>query len=198
MLLKHIAYLWANNELLRNTEFLFLLHLRDPSVQLINSLYALVRYFYHYGAQAQQVTSYIAESGEKSVTILLDGYDELPPNLQQNGFIVGLLQCEYLPACSIVVSSRPHASAHLRHNISCQVEILGFSEQDQQRFIEDSLEDQPHKISDLKQYLKHHSAISNLCFIPFNMAIFLLLYKDKEERPLPTNFVQLVHLSCHL
>ena len=194
MLLKHIAYLWANNELLKNTEFLFLLHLRDPSVQKIDSLYALVHYFYHYDAQEKQVTSYIAESGGKSVTILLDGYDELPPNLQQNGFIVGLLQCEYLPACSIVVSSRPHASAHLRHNISCQVEILGFSEQDQQRFIEDSLEDQPHKISDLKQYLKHHSAISNLCFIPFNMAILLLLYKDKEERPLPTNSTGLYNL----
>ena len=194
ILLKHVAYLWANGELLTNTHFLFLLHLRDPSVRQLNSLQSLVRHFYHYDKQAEQVTSCVAQDGGKSVTILLDGYDELPPNLRQNSFIVDLLQHKVLPACSIVVSSRPHASTHLRDNISCQVDILGFSEQDQQHFIEHSLKDQPHKISELKQYLKHHSTISNLCFIPFNMTILLFLYKDKEETPLPTNSTGLHNL----
>ena len=194
ILLKHITYLWANGELLTNTHFLFLLHLRDPSVRQLDSLQSLVHHFYHYDKQAEQVTSYVAQDGGKSVTILLDGYDELPPNLRQNSFIVDLLQHKVLPACSIVVSSRPHASTHLRDNISCQVEILGFSEQDQQHFIEHSLKDQPHKISELKQYLKHHSAISNICFIPFNMTILLFLYKDKEETPLPTNSTGLYNL----
>ena len=194
ILLKHIAYLWANGELLTNTHFLFLLHLRDPSVRQLDSLQSLVHHFYHYDKQAEQVTSCVAQDGGKSVTILLDGYDELPPNLRQNSFIVDLLQHKVLLACSIVVSSRPHASAHLRDNISCQVEILGFSEQDQQHFIEHSLKGQPHKISELKQYLEHHSAISNLCFIPFNMTILLFLYKDKEETPLPTNSTGLYNL----
>ena len=194
ILLKHIAYLWANGELLTNTHFLFLLHLRDPSVRQLNSLQSLVHHFYHYDKQAEQVTSCVAQDVGKSVTILLDGYDELPPNLRQNSFIVDLLQHKVLPACSIVISSRPHASTHLRDNISCQVEILGFSEQDQQHFIEHSLKRQPHKISELKQYLKHHSSISNLCFIPFNMTILLFLYKDKEETPLPTNSTGLYNL----
>ena len=194
VLLKHIAYLWAQGELLTNTDFLFLLHLRDPSVQQIHSLDTLVHHFYHYDKQASLVTSCVAQDGGKSVTILLDGYDELPVNLRQNSFIADLLQCKVLPACSIVVSSRPHASTHLRDNISCQVEILGFSEKDQQHFIEYSLKDQPHKISELKQYLKHHSTISNLCFIPFNMTILVFLYKDKEERPLPTNSTGLYNL----
>ena len=194
VLLKHIAYLWAQGELLTNTNFLFLLHLRDPSVQQMHSLDTLVRHFYHYDKQASLVTSCVAQDGGKSVTILLDGYDELPVNLRQNSFIADLLQHRVLPACSIVVSSRPHASTHLRDNISCQVEILGFSEEDQQHFIEHSLKDQPHKISELKQYLKRHSTISNLCFIPFNMTILLFLYKDKEERPLPTNSTGLYNL----
>ena len=187
VLLKHIAYLWAQGELLTNTDFLFLLHLRDPSVQQMHSLDTLVHHFYHYDKQASLVTSCIAQDSGKSVTILLDGYDELPVNLRQNSFIADLLHHKVLPACSIVVSSHPHASTHLRDNIICQVEILGFSESDQQHFIEHSLKDQPHKISELKQYLKHHSTISNLSFIPFNMTILVFLYKDKEERPLPTN-----------
>ena len=196
ILLKHVAYLWANGELLTNTHFLFLLHLRDPSVRQLDSLQSLVRHF-HLDCDehiCSDLTSYVRKDGGKSVTILLDGYDELPPNLRQNGFIVDLLQHKVIPACSIVISSRPHASTHLRDNISCQVDILGFSEQDQQHFIEHSLKDQPHKISELKQYLKHHSAISNLCFIPFNMTILLFLYKDKEETPLPTNSTGLYNL----
>ena len=196
ILLKHVAYLWANGELLTNTHFLFLLHLRDPSVRQLDSLQSLVRHFYLDCDEhiCSDLTSYVRKDGGKSVTILLDGYDELPPNLRQNSFIVDLLQHKVLPACSIVVSSRPHASTHLRDNISCQVDILGFSEQDQQHFIEHSLKDQPHKISELKHYLKHHSAISNLCFIPFNMTILLFLYKDKEETPLPTNSTGLYNL----
>ena len=194
VLVKYIAYLWAQGELLTNTDFLFLLHLRDPSVQQLHSLDSLVKHFYHYDKQASLVTSCVAQNGGKSVTILFDGYDELPVHLQHNSFIANLLRHKVLPACSIVVSSRPHASSRLRDNIDRQVEILGFSEQDQQHFIEHSLKDQPHKISELKQYLKHHSAISNLCFIPFNMTILLFLYKDKEERPLPTNSTGLYYL----
>ena len=194
VLLKQIAYLWAQGELLTNTEFLFLLHLRDPSVQQMHSLDTLAHHFYHYDKQASLVTSRIAQDVGKSVTILLDGYDELPVNLRQNGFIADLLQCKVLPACALVVSSRPHASTHLRDNISCQIEILGFSEKDQQHFIEHSLKDQSHKVSELKQYLKHHSTISNLCFIPFNMTILLFLYKYKEEIPLPTNSTGLYSL----
>ena len=194
VLLKHIAYLWAQGELLTNTDFLFLLHLRDPSVQQMHSLDTLVHHFYHYDKQASLVTSCVAQDGGKSVTILLDGYDELPEHLRQNSFIADLLQRKVLPACFIVVSSRPHASTHLRDNISCQVEILGFSETGQQHFIEHSLKDQPHKILELKQYLKHHSTISNLCFVPFKMTILLFLYKDKEERPLPTNSTGLYNL----
>ena len=194
VLLKHIAYLWARDELLTNTDFLFLLHLRDPFVQGMQFLDDLVHYFYHYDKQASQVTSCLTKDGGKSVTILLDGYDELPPNLRQNSFIVDLLEHRILPACSIVVSSRPHVTMHLRENINCHVEILGFSEEDQQHFIEHSLKNQPDKISVLKQYLKQHIAIRNLCFIPFNMTILLFLFKDKEERPLPTTSTNLYNL----
>ena len=194
VLLKHIAYLWAKGNLLMNTSFLFLLPLRDPSVQQMHSLNNLVHYFYHYDEQASQVMSYIVEDGGKSVTILLDGYDELPLNLRTNSFIADLLQYRILPACSIVVSSRPHVSTDLRNNINCHVEILGFSKQDQQHFIEHSLKDQQYKIPILLQYLKDHSTISNLCFIPFNMTILLFLFKNRAQRPIPTTSTSLYNL----
>ena len=132
ILLKHTAYQWANGDLLTNTHFLFLLQLRDPSVQQLDSLQSLVHHFYLDSDEqtCSYLTTCVHKNGGKSVTILLDGYDELPPNLRRNGFIADLLQHKVLPTCLIVVSSRPHALTHLRDNITYQVEILGFSEQD--------------------------------------------------------------------
>ena len=190
VLLKQVAYLWAEGELLTKFDFLFLLYLRDPRVQQIDSLHSLVSHFYD-KLQVSKVTTRVAEDNGKSVVILLDGYDELPENLRQNSFIVDLLQHKFLPTCSIVVSSRSHIATHLRVNISCQVEILGFSEEDQQDFIKHSLNDDQGKISGLNQYLKQHSTISNLCFIPFNITLLLFLYNSKEDRPLPTNLTGL-------
>ena len=194
VLLKHAAYLWAEGELLRNYDFLFLLYLRDPSVQQIDSLHALVCHFYqdYDEQQASQVKACVAEDNGKSVAILLDGYDELPPKLRQNSFIVDLLQHKILPYCSIVVSSHSHNAAHLRANTSCQVEILGFSVEDQQDFIKYSLNDDQDKISELNEYLKQHSTISDLCFIPFNIVMLLFLYKEKKY--LPTSLTGLYSL----
>jgi len=93
----------------------------------MKSIQCLVRHFYKKDKEAE---SHLLQDGGKSVTILLDGYDELPAELRQNSFIARLLQRKELPASAIVVSSRPHASTRLRSNVACQVEILGFSEED--------------------------------------------------------------------
>ncbi|XP_065906900.1 protein NLRC3-like [Dysidea avara] len=180
VLLKEISYLWARNESLTKSDFLFLLQLRDPAVQEMKSLECLVRHFYNQGKEAE---SHLLQDGGKSVTILLDGYDELPADLRQNSFIAHLLQHKVLPASAMVVSSRPHASTHLHDNVTCRVEILGFSEEDQTHFIQQSLEGQQKKISHLNKYLTTHPTIASLCFVPFNMTILMFLYKQQATLP---------------
>jgi len=175
------------------SHFLFLLHLRDPAVQQMKSIECLVRHFYK---QDKEAESHLLKDGRKSVTILLDGYDELPAELRQNSFIVRLLQHKVLPSSVIVVSSRPHASTHLRNNVTCRVEILGFSEEDQTHFIKQSLEGREEEISHLNKYLTTHPTIASLCFVPFNMTILLFLYK--EQATLPTSSANLYKLFISL
>jgi len=177
-LLKQISYLWATNQLLTKSHFLFLLRLRDPAIQQMTSLECLVCYFYK---QDKEIESHLLQNGGKSVTFLLDGYDELPADLRQNGFIVRLLQHRVLPSSAIVVSSCPHASTHLRDGVTCRVEILGFSKDDQIDFIQRSLEGQEEKISQFKTYLKSHPTIASLCFVPFSISILLFLYKQQDQ-----------------
>jgi len=189
VLLKQISYLWAKNELLTNSNFLILLHLRDSAVQQMNSIKCLVRYLYKHDKDAE---SQLLQDGGKSVTILLDGYDELPDELRHNSFIARLLQHDVLPASAVVVSSRPHASTRLRHYVTFRVEILGFSEEDQAHFIQQSLERQEMKISQLNKYLTTHPTIASMCFVPYNMTILLFLYK--EQATLPTCSSELYRL----
>ena len=189
VLLRQLSYLWARNEILKNTDFLFLLHLRDPAVQKMKSPECMVHHFYK---QDKEAESHLLKDGGKSVTILLDGYDELPSELRQNSFIARLLQHKVLPSSVKVVSSRPHASTGLRQNVTCRVEILGFSEEEQTHFIQQSLQGQEEKISQLDKYLTTHPTIASLCFVPFNMTILLFLFK--EQSTLPTRSSDLYNL----
>ena len=183
VLLKQISYLWATNKLLTKSDFLFLLHLRNPAVQQMKSLECLVRHFYKSEKEALSCITQLIQDHGKSVTILLDGYDELPVDLRQNSFIAYLLECKELPASAIVVSSRPHASTHLRDNVTCRVEILGFSEEDRTHFIQQSLEGEEEKITQLNNYLTINPTIAAMCFVPFNMTILLFLYKQQATLP---------------
>ena len=196
VLLKQISYLWADGSVLTNHEFLFLLHLRDPVVQQITSLHDLVHFFYHYDKETTKIakfcTAYLEKCKGKSLIILFDGYDELPEELRDNSFIAKILRRDILPMCAVVVSSRPHASIRLNDDVTSRVEILGFSEQDQQSFIQQSLEKTPQKIPELEKYLKEHSVITSLCFIPFNMTVLLFLFK--QELALPSNSTDLYSL----
>ena len=183
VLLKQISFLWGKNELLTKSDYLFLLHLRDPAVQQMKSVECLARHFCEHEKEVTSCITQFSQDDGKSVTILLDGYDELPADLKQNSFLARLLRHEVLPASAVVVSSRPHASTHLRDNVTCRVEILGFSEEDQTHFIQQSLEGQEEKISHLNKYLTTHPTIASLCFVPFNMTILLFIYKLQATLP---------------
>ena len=183
-LLKHIAYLWAQKEVLTSSKLLFLVCLRDPAVQKMSTINDIVNYFCKQETTAanlgQLCAAHLYKTGGKDVTILLDGFDELPEDLQlQDGsFITELLEHRVLPSCNIIVSSRPHASVHLHNDVLLRVDILGFTEEDREHFITESLQSQPKKAKMLLEYLKSHPTISSLCFVPFIMTILLFLYEQ--------------------
>ena len=89
------------------------------------------------------------------------------------------------------MSSRPHASQHFHKQATIRVDILGFTETEQEHYIKQALLDQPHKIKELTQYLYQRPSVDSLCFIPFNMVILLSLYK--QGFPLPNNTTELYH-----
>ena len=194
VLLKEIAYKWGDNkQLLKKHELVLLVFLRDPSLRQVSSVDDLLQLFCKGDKNATPIVSacaqYLLDSSGKTLTLLLDGYDEYPKDLQEASLIADILKRRVLPHCGLVVSSRPHASQHFHKQATIRVDILGFTETEREHCIKQALPNQPHKIKELTQYLYKRPSVDSLCFIPFNMVILLYLYK--LGIPLPSNTTEL-------
>ena len=199
-LLKEIAYRWGNKkQLLKTFKLVLLVCLRDPTIQQVVSVSDLLQHFCEGNRQAIEIAAachdYLFENDGKDIAFLLDGFDEFPSELQKSGLIAKILKRRLLPNCAVIISSRPHATAHLREQATVRVDILGFTEIERNQFIQQALQDQPQSIKELTQYLDNHFTISSLCVVPFNMVVLLFLYKQGIS--LPNNSTELYkHFIC--
>ena len=100
--------------------------------------------------------------------------------------IADILKCKLLPYCTLVVSSCPHAIVQLRERATVRVDILGFTEAEQDQFIEQALKEQTQSIKELTQYLKDHFAISSL-----RVATWLSFFSCTKTRNFPSSSTDL-------
>jgi len=90
----------------------------------MSSISDLVQYFCTQSETCKICVDLISERNGRNVTFLLDGYDELPTQKREGGFISKVINHSILPFSAVVISSRPHASTSLRSNSLCQVTKL--------------------------------------------------------------------------
>ena len=192
-LLKEIAYRWGAKQILQKFKLVLLVCLRDPAVQQMSHLDDLLLSFCRGDRKANKLVSacseYLLENSGCDLVFLFDGYDEFPEKLRKDSLIACIINRRVLPNCSLIISSRPHASLKLRNRTAFRVEILGFTREEREHYIKESLNGKPQKIAELTQYLQGHRTISSLCFVPFNMVILVYLYK--EGVPLPKGSAEL-------
>ena len=139
MVTEEIAYQWATSEeFLPNIKLLLLLYFRDPTMCTINSFEELMQHCYGEKDMASKCAKFIYETKGEGLMIIFDGYDEAPVEVQNNPFIMGLLN-KILPKSWIVVTSRLHTISHLHQNCDCRVEIMGFTKEDRDNCLRDFL-----------------------------------------------------------
>jgi len=97
----------------------------------------------------------------------LDGFDELPGSLQSKSFVVSILHHEIFPGSSVVVASRPYATAYLHDKVACLITVMGFEEEDRKHYIQHSLTRWPEKVSEVLDYLDNHPTVDSICLYPF-------------------------------
>ena len=192
-LCKEIAYQWANGNLLTDKRLLFLVYLRDPKVQKIRHFGDFIDYISSSNVSAF-ATEFISNMSGKDIAIVLDGYDELPLALRQRSFLADLIngRSVHLTKCTVVVTSRPSASACLHNNVDRRIEVLGFSEESRVEYIRHTFKGENDKIAFMLDFLEKHSAINAFCYIPLNMTILCCLFLERST-DLPKTQTELNH-----
>ena len=202
-----IAAQWADHDkaLLDDKALLFLLFMRQPETKNISNVKSLVEHFFHDDIPlVNDLTEKLIDSNGRELTIILDGYDEASKYSAFYDFVNQLIVHRTLPECGLVITSRPAESLHLHGCVDCRAEVLGFTEQSRQDFInlyiekqEKEIKKQVHvcqtnkqdiigynikkKIQTIQNVLKHNPVINMLCYIPLNITMLLLCLTESEE-----------------
>ena len=175
---KEVAIQWADKNILKNKKMLFLLFMRDPKIKSITDVPSLAKFFCQSDTLTNKITEWLVETKGEYLAIVLDGYDEISTETRSHCIIDRIINRQILPKCAVIITSRPTASLHLHDKATCRAEILGFSRDYQQSFIQNALKGQNNKIKRLRGFLQSNPSLNALCYIPLNMSILLCLTED--------------------
>ena len=119
---------WEELSCMQQYSLVVLLRLREEEVQRIGNISQL---FCQYESEDKKsLVEEVSKSQGSGVLFILDGFDELPKTLQKEGFLLSLMRGCVLPASTVLVTSRPSATAQLLTSCSPKhIEILGFTQE---------------------------------------------------------------------
>ena len=174
---------WANGEILTQFDCVLLLPLRDQLVSSASSLPDLLPLYHPDETVCGSVVQQLKRTKGKGVLIIADGWDELSEEKRsKNSFMYNLLFGRLLPSASVLLTSRPAASADI-HNLPTVdrlVEVVGFNEENVKQYIESEFEKYPEKAFSLIEQLENNPLIASVCSVPLNCAIVCNLWHTLE------------------
>lgn len=183
-----LAQRWRKGEILQHFHLVIVLHLRDERVQRADTISQLL---HHPSSVIQQsVVEWMTSTLGEKVLMILDGYDELPPEHQtgDRSIIAGIIKGKELPKLTVLVTSRPSANSNLyqlcRVRAKCQyIEVVGFGEEEIQEYIEQSLKHNSGLLERFNSYLECRPHIRSMMYVPINCAIVVELFKEYKGKP---------------
>ena len=184
---------WANGKLFQQFELVLLLPLRHKEIAVVDSIPELLKLLHSSKRLCNSVAESLEEMEGKKVLIIADGWDELAESGRLEGsFLYKLVSGEILPFVSLVITSRPSASASL-HQLPCIdrfVEVRGFDKQNIIEYIQSEFASDQEKASRLLEQLENNPLVESVCSVPLNCAIVCHLWRTLEEA-LPTTMTEL-------
>ena len=184
----YICQQWEKGEIFNQFKLVILIRLRDPAVKNAKELADLLPC--PDTTTAQQIAARMLANKCQDVLFVLDGWDELPPDLRNNSIFLQLVQPklpESNPLCesTVIVTSRPIASGDLHQIISSRVEILGFTAEELHQFFTECLKGDAEAVKTLLERIEENPEVAGSCYLPLNATILVHLFKS-DCNTLPT------------
>jgi hypothetical protein len=192
---------WGDIPSFQQFDLVVLHRFRDSYTQQISDVYQL---FHHYfGLLQQWVTYEVMFTEGRGVLFILDGFDEFPDNYRSDNFLIKLIVGEYLPEATVIVTSRPSATARfLNHEPPLKkcIEILGFTQEQVKEFASKAFSESKSELEGFLKYINasENPAINTLMYIPLNTVIVVDIYKNNSNRglPIPETLTELYTQLC--
>ena len=146
---------------------------------------------------AEEIAAELVASNGRGVLWVLDGWDELPPHLQQESIFCQLIK-RMLSECSIIVTSRPISSGDLHPVVSSRIEVLGFTQEEQRQYFTECLKGDTKALEALLEKIQENPVVQSICYLPLNAAFIVHTFKYRD-RSLPNTEYEIylsVILSC--
>ena len=207
-LLWHICQKWQSGELFQQFSLVLLVLLRDTAVHNAQCLADILPHLPSRTSKSSEIRANIAlgieDTHGKGVLIMLDGWDEAPAKLREEGslfhdIISDPIQCS-LEEAVVVVSSRPAASHDLWKYATSRVEVLGFTKERREEYIRESLKNDPQHVKALIHRIESVPELGCSCHLPLNLVIVTHTFISLGNK-LPSTYCQVVitlALSCLL
>ena len=121
---------------------------------------------------------------------MLDGWDELPPDLPSDSIINKLIKPNRfrespLLKSSVIVTSRPSSSAELHPLVSSRVEVLGFTPHKLEQYFRECLKGDSGAVQTLLERIRENPVVEGSCYLPLNAAIVAHVFLSGDHS-LPT------------
>ena len=187
---------WPTMESLQRFSLVVLLKLREKEVQSAKSISDLFPWEDDL-EKSRLVAEKVKEENGKGVLFVFDGFDEFPADLRKTSPVVKVIKGTFLPRSTIVLTSRPSATADLQPFLNSlytkHIEVVGFAETDIQSCAEHVFGAGSDILASFSAYLSANPVVKGMMYNPLNCAIILEVYQATAEsgRPIPHTQTQL-------
>ena len=162
-------------------------HLKENEELALNHF--LAKYSRHFDVPSIAAT--LQKSKGKGLLLILDGYDEISEQMKKSKVMKDLLSPDshYLDECDLIVTTRPFTcrevlSGMVHHCL--HVEILGFTEEKINLFIDNYFRVPNKKMSDqMKERLQSLPSVQGMCCLPVVLKIICKVQEYLEDGGLP-------------
>ena len=175
-----VCHKWGQHQLFNEYSLVILLKFRDKRVQEAKSVSDLL---YHPDSNLKtEIVHHICCIGGHGLLLILEGFDEAPASKRSmDSIFVRLFMGQELPEATVILTTRPSASAELREvcrgKHSRRIEIVGFGKKEIDEYIRCAFSDKQER-SDFKEYLSLYPHIHSMMYVPLNSAIVTHVYES--------------------
>jgi hypothetical protein len=183
----YICQQWASGDLFADFEFVMLVQLQDPSVQLATRLADIIPS--QNDSVAESLAAEIEANKGQGILWIFDGWNDLPAHIREDGNLNALITASQswsgpLARSAIIVTSRPlSAKDSLIDNIHCQLKLDFSSQQMEKHIVENLSKDHTITKEMMEKIIQCISTLASTDMTPLTANLLANMFKHYRHLP---------------